>query len=333
MRAMEQLEISSEPDSTEHVLPLVDEAIVHLKPKEQRCIVARFFDDASFKQIADTERITEDAAQKRVTRALDKMRGFLTRRGLKISGAAAIPALLTQSTRAADATLIAGIMHSIGAAKTTSTSISLALATKAAALIQWKGRAVLVAKAACMVFLIATPPAIFILERKPPIATAASMPQPAPVIAALGSQWAGVVRNVAKLIFRPQPNSFEAIERFNADYAKVVAESDRIVTSLNTTLDPQNERVQVAQFITVEVRENLNLNARQQAFVFQYVAKALNAAPTLKDGLNDLYTNRATHAQALLPILSIHQRLNFIHTYRRDGLGLFAVCPTLATAR
>jgi len=57
----------SEPDPG---LPFLDDAFMALKPQEQRCISQRFFLEASFKEIAESEQISEDAAQKRVARAL-----------------------------------------------------------------------------------------------------------------------------------------------------------------------------------------------------------------------------------------------------------------------
>ena len=64
-RAMEQFKIAGEPDSVEAIFPLLGEALLALKPKEERCVTARFMENANFKEIARRERISEDAAQKR----------------------------------------------------------------------------------------------------------------------------------------------------------------------------------------------------------------------------------------------------------------------------
>src|SRR4030095_5972181 len=54
--------------------PLVDEALLALSGQEQACVVSRYILGRSFREIGEQFRITEDTAQKRVSRSLDKMR-------------------------------------------------------------------------------------------------------------------------------------------------------------------------------------------------------------------------------------------------------------------
>src|ERR1051325_7315281 len=83
-----------EDPSWSALAPLVDEALLVLLPGEQQCVTARFIEGYSFREIGERQHITEDAAQKRVSRSLEKMRVFLERRGLKV-GATSMAGLLS----------------------------------------------------------------------------------------------------------------------------------------------------------------------------------------------------------------------------------------------
>ena len=68
--------------------PVIDDAIVELKEEEREAVVLRFFDQRSFSEVGATLRVTEEAARKRVERALDKLRAALQRRGITSTTAA-----------------------------------------------------------------------------------------------------------------------------------------------------------------------------------------------------------------------------------------------------
>ncbi len=62
--------------------PILDDALVALKPDEREAIVLRFFSGQSFAQIGVALTISEEAARKRVDRALLKLHAVLLRRGV-----------------------------------------------------------------------------------------------------------------------------------------------------------------------------------------------------------------------------------------------------------
>lgn len=77
------------PDEAAAVLrPVVDDAIVELNDDDRTAILLRFFEKRSFPEVAAALRLSDDAARKRVDRALDKLRAVLTRRGITSTGAA-----------------------------------------------------------------------------------------------------------------------------------------------------------------------------------------------------------------------------------------------------
>lgn len=65
--------------------PLLDEAVESLPPADRAAILLRFFENKSLREIGAALGATEDAAQKRVTRALDRLRIFFLKRGLALS--------------------------------------------------------------------------------------------------------------------------------------------------------------------------------------------------------------------------------------------------------
>lgn len=73
--------------------PRLDVAMDELPDDDRRAVVMRFFEHRRLKEIAATMRVSEDAAQKRISRAVDKLRDGLAARGF-VSFAAVITAEL-----------------------------------------------------------------------------------------------------------------------------------------------------------------------------------------------------------------------------------------------
>ena len=68
--------------------PLLDDALVELKSDDREAVLLRFFAQRSFAEIGSALRITEEAARKRVDRALDQLQATLSRRGITSTVAA-----------------------------------------------------------------------------------------------------------------------------------------------------------------------------------------------------------------------------------------------------
>ena len=73
--------------SQESKLPgeVLNRALAALKEAEREAVLLRFFDDKSFREIGTLLNVSEDTAQKRVTRALGKMRVQLARQDLTLA--------------------------------------------------------------------------------------------------------------------------------------------------------------------------------------------------------------------------------------------------------
>jgi len=69
------------------VEPLLDEAVETLGANDRNAILLRFFENKSLREIGATLGVSEDTAQKRVSRAVDQLRTFFLRRGVTVTAA------------------------------------------------------------------------------------------------------------------------------------------------------------------------------------------------------------------------------------------------------
>jgi RNA polymerase sigma factor (sigma-70 family) len=79
-------EISAEAKVSD-VSAHLDEALAGLPEKDRRVLFMRYFEDMPFASLGEVLGVSENAAQKRVLRALDRVKHLLVRRGVAISGA------------------------------------------------------------------------------------------------------------------------------------------------------------------------------------------------------------------------------------------------------
>lgn len=125
---------ATETDAAWHaLLPLLDDALVTLNESNRNAISLRFFEGRSFKEIAGIMGLSEDAAQKRVSRALDLLRANLAKRGLALSSSLLVGAIGTHAIRAAPAQVVSAVTSAVapGAVGTGNVATLMKLATEA----------------------------------------------------------------------------------------------------------------------------------------------------------------------------------------------------------
>src|ERR1700722_1690577 len=76
---------SASDDSWQRIAPLLDEAMADLAEKDRNAVVLRFFEKKPLKEVGSALGIDSNAAQKRISRAVDKLRAFMIKRGVAIS--------------------------------------------------------------------------------------------------------------------------------------------------------------------------------------------------------------------------------------------------------
>ncbi|MEO5957801.1 MAG: sigma-70 family RNA polymerase sigma factor [Opitutaceae bacterium] len=93
----------------EKLRPVLDEAMDELDSRDREAVLLRFFEGQAFAGVASALRVNEDAARKRVARALDKLRALLARRGIASTSGALAVLLANQTAVAAPAGVTASI--------------------------------------------------------------------------------------------------------------------------------------------------------------------------------------------------------------------------------
>jgi len=91
------------------IAPILDEAIDQLRPEDRAAILLRFFEQCDFPSVGEALGINEDAARKRVERALDKLHGLLRHRGVGLPATALAAALATEVVTAVPAGFAASV--------------------------------------------------------------------------------------------------------------------------------------------------------------------------------------------------------------------------------
>ena len=87
------------------IAPVLDEAVNQLGTEDRTAIMLRFFEQQDFRSVGEALGSNEEAARKRVDRALDKLQSLLKVRGVALSGTALAATLAASSVTAAPAGL------------------------------------------------------------------------------------------------------------------------------------------------------------------------------------------------------------------------------------
>ena len=93
----------------EQIEPLLDEAMQALDETDRTAILLRFFGNKSLREVGQTLGTSDDAAQKRVGRALERLREFLAGRGVSVGAGGLGLILSVNAVQAAPASLAATI--------------------------------------------------------------------------------------------------------------------------------------------------------------------------------------------------------------------------------
>jgi len=124
-----EIAMKSNSSGWPRVEPLLDEAMEALADRDRSAILLRYFDNMSLREVGRTLGMSEDAAQKRVSRALEELRVFLSRRGVTVAASALAADLAGGAVQAAPVGLSLAI-SSATAVSATAGSVVAAEAVK-----------------------------------------------------------------------------------------------------------------------------------------------------------------------------------------------------------
>ena len=98
----------SAPD-WKRVRPVLDEAMADLSNEDRDAVLLRFFKNQDFRAVGVALGVSDDAAQKRVSRAVEKLRAYLAQRGVTTTAAALSTSLSANAVQIAPAGLAASL--------------------------------------------------------------------------------------------------------------------------------------------------------------------------------------------------------------------------------
>jgi RNA polymerase sigma factor (sigma-70 family) len=125
-QAIEMNEFQDQPAGQfEQIAPLLDEAINQLNANDRAAIVLRFFEHRDLRAIGVALGSNEDAAQKRVSRAVEKLRSHFARRGIVASAAVIASVVSAQAVHAAPLGLASAVTAASLSGMAGSSSITL----------------------------------------------------------------------------------------------------------------------------------------------------------------------------------------------------------------
>ena len=100
---------AEERENWRDALPLLDESLDRLKPADRDIVLGRFFNERSFKEIAESNGSTEAACKMRLKRALEKLNSWLSGRGVTLSATALATGMAAEFSKAAPATVVGSL--------------------------------------------------------------------------------------------------------------------------------------------------------------------------------------------------------------------------------
>jgi RNA polymerase sigma factor (sigma-70 family) len=130
-QAMEQLLSNSEtaPD-WDRIRPVLDEAMDNLKDEDRDALLLRYFKNHDFHDVGRALGVSDDTAQKRVSRAVEHLREFLSKRGVTVGTSGLVVVITANAVQAAPAGLAVTISTAAVLAGTTFATTATATATK-----------------------------------------------------------------------------------------------------------------------------------------------------------------------------------------------------------
>jgi len=165
----------------EHISPFLDEALNELSASDRHAILVRYFGGRSHKETSQKLGISEDAAKKRLSRALDRLRSILSKRGVVTPALALTAAFAACGSKAAPTGLTSSIASAaLSHAASASASGPLLAAGILSQMALSKAKYMALTAIAALLLAFGARETLHFRQPAPPPAAAA--PQPAPSV-------------------------------------------------------------------------------------------------------------------------------------------------------
>jgi len=131
------MEHSEADEAWRQLTPFLDEAISILNPKDRNAILLRFFEKKSLKEVGTALGLNEDAAQKCVSRALEKLRLFFGARNILFPAATLGALLLSQAASATPADIALKVAAAASARGVAASNLTTLIVKKTLHMLTW----------------------------------------------------------------------------------------------------------------------------------------------------------------------------------------------------
>ncbi len=125
--AVEMNDMNATANDWTQIEPLLDDAMAALDETDRAAILLRYFENKNLREVGESLKISDDAAQKRVSRAVERLREFFSKQKIAIGASGLAVLISANAVQAAPVGLAATISTAaIFAGKTISTSTVIA---------------------------------------------------------------------------------------------------------------------------------------------------------------------------------------------------------------
>ena len=132
--AQELNDMNTAPADWTGVEPLLDEAMQALEATERTAVLLRYFENKSLREVGQTLGTTEEAARKRVSRAVERLRELLAERGVAVGASGLVLLISANAVKAAPAGLAVTISSAASLAGASVSTAATATAAKTIAM-------------------------------------------------------------------------------------------------------------------------------------------------------------------------------------------------------
>jgi len=124
--AMNEL-LSAEPDALwDDIAPQLDAALGELSEPDRDALLLRYFEGKSAREMAQTLATSEEAAQKRVSRAVERLRESFAKRGITVGADGLVVVISAHAVHAAPLGLAAGVYSAVFAGTAVAATLTAA---------------------------------------------------------------------------------------------------------------------------------------------------------------------------------------------------------------
>lgn len=137
--AVEMNDMNATSADWTQIEPLLDDAMATLDETDRAAILLRYFENKNLREVGESLKISDDAAQKRVSRAVEQLREFFTKQKISFGASGLIVLISTNAVQAAPiglastisaATILAGTAVSTSTIITTTKTIAMTIIQK-----------------------------------------------------------------------------------------------------------------------------------------------------------------------------------------------------------